>query len=352
MASGNSGGVKEDNDKETWDVILYCRSCVIDIYLCSCEHGTGPGAPGLTMPGKSESRLAGRIEKRSGDMRNAVIMLAVVAMLSVAAQAEVSVYEPFDYYPTFTTLDGAFGSSEIGLTDTWVRHMSSGASFQIPLTATSLTYPSGSTLTSTGGAVGGTFAYGCAYSDWRSLSNSVDLGEDGTFYMSALFSKTDSVRYISEMLIGLDVSTSPTNSSAYLAFGFSAADSEDQWKNIRVCLKTDTGEVTGETLTIGSTYMMVVKVVTSASGDDVATLAIYEAGTDTVAAEPITWDLTSSFDSDEILTYLNLYAMYCDTSHVDEFRMGSTWQDVTGVPEPATLTLLGLGALTLIRRRR
>ena len=41
-----------------------------------------------------------------------------------------------------------------------------------------------------------------------------------------------------------------------------------------------------------------------------------------------------------------------DHTYLDEIRVGHTWLDVTTIPEPATLGLLGLGALTLLRRRR
>jgi hypothetical protein len=33
---------------------------------------------------------------------------------------------------------------------------------------------------------------------------------------------------------------------------------------------------------------------------------------------------------------------------VDEIRAGTTWADVTSVPEPSTLVLAGLGALGLV----
>ncbi|MFP4355149.1 MAG: PEP-CTERM sorting domain-containing protein [Phycisphaerae bacterium] len=37
---------------------------------------------------------------------------------------------------------------------------------------------------------------------------------------------------------------------------------------------------------------------------------------------------------------------------VDEFRIGTESADVTPVPEPATMNLLGIGGLLTIRRRR
>lgn len=38
--------------------------------------------------------------------------------------------------------------------------------------------------------------------------------------------------------------------------------------------------------------------------------------------------------------------------NLDELRVGTTWADVTPIPEPATIGMLGLGALVTIMARR
>lgn len=76
-----------------------------------------------------------------------------------------------------------------------------------------------------------------------------------------------------------------------------------------------------------------------------------------LGADPATWTGTvgsaaynSGFDgirwaSNRASTATNPKA------YIDEIRIATTWQDAVGAPEPATLALLGLGSLALLRRR-
>lgn len=51
-------------------------------------------------------------------------------------------------------------------------------------------------------------------------------------------------------------------------------------------------------------------------------------------------------------SFNNLAIQFKDQSQVDEIRFGATSADVLPVPEPASLALIGLGSLMMLRRRR
>jgi hypothetical protein len=75
------------------------------------------------------------------------------------------------------------------------------------------------------------------------------------------------------------------------------------------------------------------------------------------SSEPVTWDLQQSQTySSARSSHANILALDTGGSPgraiYDAIRLGDTYADVTNVPEPASLALIGLGGVLMLGRRR
>jgi hypothetical protein len=106
---------------------------------------------------------------------------------------------------------------------------------------------------------------------------------------------------------------------------------------------------TGVARTIGQTYLMVLRMEFINEGSDLVTL--YVNPTPGLSA-PNVLGTTIQTVKDFCLYNVAFYpGSGTNNGSMDELRFGSTFADVT-IPEPATIGLLGLGGLVLLRKRR
>jgi hypothetical protein len=281
--------------------------------------------------------------------------LAVAAMAATAARASVLLYEPFNY--SGSTLDGKSGA--FGTTGSYAEWNPTNTPVAGPLRlgSSSLSYPAGTTLVSSGGSV----TDGTATTqdgDYIPLATPINLANPGTYYISFLaesISRTSSQSYL-----GVDLNAGETapRSAVDIHFGWGSSGSIRTGGDPQSGSSLTNTIVTSSSpaLTLSTTYMLIGKIVDT--GGSVTTyLTAYPSTGSVPATEPTSWNVTS-LTTLTSATYTNLQIRKGTNLSVvvDEVLIGTTYADVTQaqpVPEPsATLAGGAVAAAAAMRRRR
>lgn len=285
--------------------------------------------------------------------KNPARLLMLITTLAATQLPAFEVYEGFDYP------DGQLGTQGSGTgwytiadgdkeaNKGWGAFPFAGALYggvrgtaQATVQAETIAAPGDYGLTRSGGELKGTLNYTWPFREF-STANRIDMETEQTVYFSFLFSMDN---------IGED-------GGSYLRLSFINCDR----KNL-VDFGVGTGLLTtvitqqgaaepfaiGDTVTGGVSYLFVGKMVL-APGADTFHGAIYAAG-ETIGAEPAVWEMETTQDltvntAPTVLDRIGVYFGGTDVQtqvdyqgYFDEFRMGDSWEAVTGVsdnPVPA-----------------
>lgn len=283
-------------------------------------------------------------------MKSSLQFLLLAGVLSMAfltgeARAVLVSYEGFNY-PTGTFATGADPGAS------WAGDWTVSGTTTVVGTG-SLAHPLGSANTTgnriqhTGnGSVAGmshTLAYGAGFQ--------YDMQQEGTVrYASALVSKSGTSAGTGEYI---QLSLGFANGSPTWLFGMSSGETF-------FLRSRDTAEQTsfapGTHVTANTSYLLVSKLVTSASGTDTIYLNWYSGLNAPPLEEPTSWMFQMSVDNTSALnqTFLRVETGNASgtTFSVDEIRLGTSWLGVVPEPGRALLMLLGGTVSMMMRRRR
>jgi len=276
-------------------------------------------------------------------------LIAIAGLGLLTAPTHANVVETFDYTTTAdlgsaavtgTGQQGSFGNF-------WFANNVSGAS-DASIQSGSLTAPTGYGFTPTNNRLGydeGGNLDAVAIFEFADGSK-IDFASDGVHYLSFLIRAFDNNSTSAELLFQDDTG------STLFAVGETSAGTGQL--SVNGALSADKMDTNG-TNTSGVDNLVVLKIETSASGSDQLSASFWTSGVDTVTGEPVTWDVTSSIISG--LTAAGFRIQIPDgfanlDASLDEIRIGDSFFAVTGVPEPGSLALMGLGGLLLMSRRR
>ena len=261
-------------------------------------------------------------------------VLLISAALVTPAHAVLDDFDPFDY--SDIALAGQAGGT--GWQNGWFQTSGSQPN-QVSNDSVSLSYPATFEAPFTTPAISGSRVYtggsSAIASTSRLLAQTIPLNVDGTTrYVSALIRKNSTN--------GGGV----TNDSILLEFVDSAGNrrwgvgiegtGDHPWLNAN-----GSTTASGPAVTVGNTYFMVAKIVSSASGSDQTFLKVFGDGyaSQVPVAEPTSWDATLNESTGAILDRVRVRIDPANTvstpGEVDEIRIATTWAEAVGQVVPS-----------------
>ena len=262
--------------------------------------------------------------------------LIILAAVTTPARAVLDDYDPFGYSdPALAGQNGGTGWNGAWFTTTSAQPNSLSndnvsLSYPVPFEAPFTTPVTSGGRVLTGGA-------SAIASTSRMMAQTAPLNVDGTTrYVSALFRKNSAnaggVTTDSILLEFVD-------SAGNRRWGVGIEGTGDHpWLNANG--STSAG---GPAVTVGDTYFMVAKIISSGAGQDQAFLKVFGTGygTQVPVAEPTSWDATLSETTAAILDRIRVRIDPANTGstpgEVDEIRIATTWAEAVGQVVPAGL---------------
>lgn len=307
------------------------------------RKGSGKNQNGIDEP--YETYCFGSNVKRISQHLHLTRLLVVSGILVPASlDATVLLTESFDYGTTDSDTKFLRGDNDhnggTGWADEWKAVSGDpDATGGIRLNTTAAvtqSYPAGTDLVGTGSRISDSFGG----TSERQMTTTIDMSDPGDLYFSAL------VNWTTGSSATADFRRSSDGITRWTAFDI------DSSGNVKAgVFGLSAGSVS---LTTGVDYLIVGKLErNSGSTDDIASLSVFQVSSPgSFLSEPVSWDLTHSSSSGVVMDFFRVSAGGGGTSIIDEVRLGTTYADVVGVPEPSSAALLGLGGLVLVSRRR
>lgn len=263
--------------------------------------------------------------------------------IGTSASAALTISESFDYPSNLgASINNRSGGT--GFSGSWTNLAEDST---LSAANTSLAYPSSSPLVSQGAHLALTAA-DASISSSRNLTATMNLGTSGlVFYSSSL---------VSLSTIGQTVAVQFADSSNAVRWNYGINASGNFFAGVASGTnQTVAGNIV---LTPGTTYLMVARIKTNSGPSGVDEVAFSFFDLSAPIAEPATdagWHINASGGSGVNLSRINLiFNNAAGTAlRFDELKVGTTFQDVTGViPEPSSAALFILGSAFVSRRKR